>query len=435
MASRVNYDPSILHRAGNFLNTKIARPHTTLTRLLRRRLPGINLGWLVFYLVDTMAELDLQGWFDFLTYIFLGSPPGVNSNSQSLDVAVATSLFNTASASFKERKRNEYEYLVLIRHLVKSGGFPSLRDWAVLMRENQMDIKCDPLWLARVLSVVEFYKFPGYTYNPRLGGVTYNTTSAKLKDSVNTLFSYDGSNRREKFCTFVAILARGLAHDPEKYAEEVSHQSPPEAGKSLIVHGPPGTGLAGSSIVWSAAELSICGPDYICEQLRETSNLYDQFSVQLPLVRQVFRENGITNMVFPTLNFLAAGQYNHNYIKGIPRARTVGLKSVKSKGTFLEFSAGGILDLQSALISGWNQLRENYETSLTEFKQSGFIAVVIMGAIHIYTILSLSSHREPPPAAGAHCDSAGHYGVVCGKLLYNCNGIPLMICFVNVTSL
>jgi len=205
-----------------------------------------------------------------------------------------------------------------------------------------------------------------------MGGVTFNSASAKLRKAVKTLFSYDGANRRERFCTHIITLARRLARDCYKYAEEVAAVSTFEQGKSLTIHGPIGTGLAGCPIVWSATEMAVFEPDYLAEQLRDLAGCYDSFALQFPLVRQIFRDNGITNLVFPTMNFLAAGDFDHNHTKGFPSVYTSGLRSIRSQGTFGEFTKNGVLALSDFMVRGWGQLREKFEVALSEYKQRGY---------------------------------------------------------------
>ena len=288
-------------------------------------------------------------------------------------MAVATSILNAAPVSYKIRKRHQLEYEMLQSHLVKTGSMPSLRDWAVLMRENQLDVKCEPVGFSTVLSASEFWKFAGYSYNSRLGGVSYNASSAKVRKAVKGLFTYDGANKREKFCSHVSTLAKRLARDCSRYADEVSNMPPCDPGKSLTIHGPIGTGLAGSPITWTATEMSVCDQEYLVDQLQELGRHYNSFAIQFPQACQLFRELGITNMIFPTYNFLASGGFNHSYVKGFPMINTDGLRSVRSQGTLLEFTKRGTLELSNFSVRGWSQLREKFEISLSEYKQSRFL--------------------------------------------------------------
>ena len=318
-----------------------------------------------------MADLDLAGMIFLYSWIIRHT--GINTSQDSLNVAVATSILSAAPLSYKVRKRQELEYEMLVSHLVKSCSFPSMRDWAILMRSNHLEIGADQVWFSQVLSACQHHKYPGYTYSPRLGGATFNSVSAKLRRAVKTLFSYDGANRRERFCAHMITLAKRLARDCFKYAEEVAAVTTFEQGKSLTIHGPIGTGLAGCPIVWSATEMSILEPDYLAEQLRDLGGYFDSFALQFPSVRQIFRDNGITNMAFPTINFLAAGDFDHNYVKGFPSVYTSGLRSIRSQGTFGEFTKNGVLILSDYMVRGWGQLREKFEVCLSEYKQSGFV--------------------------------------------------------------
>ena len=326
-------------------------------------------------------------------------------NANGYEVAVATSLFNASSASFKSRKRDELEYNTLLTHLVKTGSFPSLRDWGVLIRGNMLDLGCDPLAFSSVLSSVEYYKYPGYTYCPRRRGIVFNSAGSKAKSGARTLLTLDGANKTEKFCTFVINLSKSFAHDCKQYVGEIEFQIPHPPGKPLSITAPVGTGLAGKAIEWSASELLILEPEYLCDQLLELSRLYEAFSIQFSQVRQLFREQGVTNLVFPTLNFMASGQYDRNFRKGFPRRRPLGLMAVSSQGTFFEFAHNSSLDLLSIAMGAWLQLKDKLEIRHAEYRHRmiGSHLPITQRLIYAKTnaITSQGSVRTPAEAAAS----------------------------------